>query len=131
MFGWLRNKPDENVEMNGWTAEVDISYNMQSASLFARKIWEALYEAYLYCGDPKSWDSFLCDLRSWESMIESKWKAGEDFVKFHWHVRGPYTENSWEDVYGRGDDVFEIIVDTQVVGDKKILIKKRHCQIVP
>lgn len=131
MLSLFKRRKDENIEMNGWEAEVDISHNLQSEDLFARKIWQLLYPAYLQCGDTNNFDNFLCDLKSWAYMIRSEWNKGERFVKFYWCVNGSYTDNNFDDVYARGDDVFEIIVDTQVIGDKKIIIKKRYCQIIP
>lgn len=123
--------PNVDFDGNGWEAEININGNVMSETLFARKIWEALYHPYLYFGDPGHWDSFLCDLTSWANIISEEWKKGNNFVRFYWMVRGGYTTNSFDDVYCRGDDVFEIIVDTQKIGDRKIFIKKRLCQIVP
>lgn len=123
--------PDVDFDGNGWETEIDISCNVQSEKLFARKIWEALYPVYLYFGSKNEFDSFLCDLDSWSNIIKNEWKKGHDFVRFYWHVNGVYTNNSMYDYFNRSDDVFEIIVDTQKIGDKKIIIKKKYCQIVP
>lgn len=124
--------PNVDFDGNGWEAEININGNVMSEDLFARKIWQALYRPYLYFGDPGYWDSFLCDLTAWAHIISEEWKKGNDFVRFYWMVNGDgYTTNSFDDEWYRDSDVFEIIVDTRTIGEKKITIKKRLCQIVP
>lgn len=109
-------------KMKNCTTEIDISHNLQEAGLFARKIWQALYPIYLKYGDASNFDNFLCDLKSWERIMISQWKEGNNIVKFYWEVHGAYTNNFTDDLSFEDDRIFKIIIDTEKIGDKKIAI---------
>lgn len=52
--------------------KIDIRTNMLSYGLFARMIWQKLFNYYLeHSGNTTKLDSFLCDLRIMERMLEA------------------------------------------------------------
>lgn len=61
---------------------IDISRDMISHGLYARRIWEALLKK-TKAWEWKSLDSFLCDLKSFENMLDNYYK------EFYWE----YNEN--------------------------------------
>lgn len=73
--------------MSNSVASIDLRYRDQNAGLFARLVWQVLFEVYRGgTGDLSRMDSMLCDLKMLERRFEDRknftlyWRHNEDFT---------------------------------------------------
>lgn len=85
-------------------AVIDITHCDQSPSLNARKIWEALFRL-VHAENFTSFDSFLCDLRTFETLLKSATYSSTDdepdcTIYWEWSKDGRWTDTTAFDTGG-------------------------------
>lgn len=71
-------------------AEIDLRCRIQSPNLFARLVWQVLFDYYRNNGgDLNEMDSLLCDLEILKNVFKADSSATEDFhLEFEFGVSG-------------------------------------------